>query len=180
MKLFIHIIAFIISLLFMVAALFLSIYSFGLTAKTILPNLLTIIYLNWQAGFIFLALFVVGALGLYPYFVSTAKRTTLIRDSELGDVNITLAAMSNLIKERVLEEDDIIDVKLKLAPVPDGLKINLRGKVKVSTDIPHLTEKIQVELKDYIEITTGVQVYRIQILIEDIDKNQLPINLEEE
>jgi uncharacterized alkaline shock family protein YloU len=55
----------------------------------------------------------------------------------------------------------------------------LSGDLTVPGDLPAISENIQQDLKSYITKTTGIEVEKVQIRIDDVKKdNKLPKNVE--
>jgi uncharacterized alkaline shock family protein YloU len=116
---------------------------------------------------------------IYPYFTDKKFKSTRLLTSESGDITITISALSNLIKDRVKEKEKFDNIKVKLEEMEAGLKIILSGDLTVPGDLPAISENIQQDLKSYITKTTGIEVEKVQIRIDDVKKdNKLPKNVE--
>ena len=164
-----------ITLFFMFVSLLLAIYSFGLVESSSLPVLIQSFYQRMEVGTLFLAAFILGAWVIYPFFTQKiSEKITVVNNTELGDVDITLEALQNLVRSVAFQQEEIKDIDSKLEPTETGIKITLTGKVYPSTVIPELTENLQKIIKGYIEDTTGVNVEEVRVLIENIydEENQ--------
>lgn len=160
-------IIFIMAILFMFASLLIAIYSFGFAEVDMLPDLVRSFYHQWELGVLFLLGFIAGSWIIYPFFTKE-KSTTMINKSELGEVDITLNALDNLVNTVALQQEGVVDIKNKLRATEGGLSISLSGKVIPKVPIPELTENLQLLVKSYIEDTTGVTVKEVRVLVEDI------------
>ena len=162
------------NIVFMFLAILLALYSFGLGGENSLPDNILGMYNNWGIGFLFIIIFAIGAWVLYQLFNTDYHDAfTVVNKNELGEVDITLDALKNLIKGIVTQQEGIDDIRTKLATTEDGVSIFLRGKVQTKTIIPRLTEELQEMVKAYIEDTSGVDVCKVRVLIDDIyDENQ--------
>ncbi len=160
-------IIFIMAILFMFASLLIAIYSFGLAEANMLPDLLRSFYNQWELGVLFLFGFIAGSWIIYPFFIKE-KSTTMINRSDLGEVDITLDALDNLVNTVALQQEGVVDIKNRLRATEGGLSIFLSGKVIPRVPIPELTENLQLLVKSYIEDTTGVNVKEVRVLVEDI------------
>lgn len=172
MKIIKNIFSFIIALLVIVLTITLSIYSLGLMSADYLPDLLRTTYNSWELAAVYLVVFIMSVFLLYPYFMETKMQSTNLLKSESGDITITIAALSNLIKDRIREREKFEDIKIKLDESEKGLKIILSGKLTVPGDLPAVSENIQKDLKNYINQTTGIQVAKVQIQIEGVKKDK--------
>src|SRR6056297_1584313 len=160
----------IITLLFMFTVLVLAIYSFGFTDGEAIFALLDNINRNWQIGILFIVLFMVGAWVIYPFFTLKEKSTfTEIKSTELGEINISIRALKNLVEGIVHKQDKIDDIDIKLNGSSEGLEIFVAGDVKPGTVISEMTDELQQIVKSYIEDTTGVDVKEVKVLINDIN-----------
>jgi uncharacterized alkaline shock family protein YloU len=173
MKIIKNIFSFIIALLVIILTITLSIYSLGLMSADYLPDLIRSTYNSWELAAAYLVILIMSVFLLYPYFMEKKIQSTNLLKSESGDITITIAALSNLIKDRINEREKFEDLKIKLDESEKGLKIILSGKLTVPGDLPTISEKIQKDLKNYINQTTGIQVAKVQIQIEGVkrDKN---------
>jgi uncharacterized alkaline shock family protein YloU len=172
MKIIKNIFSFIIALLVIILTITLSIYSLGLMSANYLPDLIRATYNNWQLTVAYLVIFIMSVFLLYPYFIEKKIQSTNLLKSESGDITITIAALSNLIKDRINEREKFEDLKIKLDETEKGLKIILSGKLTVPGDLPTISEKIQKDLKNYINQTTGIQVAKVQIQIEGVKREK--------
>lgn len=179
MKIIKNIFSFLIALILIVLTLTLSLYSFGLLSANFIPDLISRSYNSWQAAVVYLAFLLMSLFVIYPYFTDKKFKSTRLLSSESGDITITISALSNLIKDRVKEKERFDDLKIKLDELDEGLKIVLSGKLTVPGNLPAISENIQQDLKSYIKQTTGIQVAKVQIRIDDVRKdNKLPEEVE--
>lgn len=179
MKIIKNIFSFLIALILIVLTLTLSLYSFGLLSADFIPDLISRSYNSWQAAVVYLVLLLMSLFVIYPYFTDRKFKSTRLLSSESGDITITISALSNLIKDRVQEKERFDDIKIQLEEQEEGLKIILSGKLTIPGNLPAISENIQQDLKSYIKQTTGIQVAKVQIRIEDVRKdNKLPEKVE--
>jgi uncharacterized alkaline shock family protein YloU len=137
-----------------------------------LPDLIRSTYNSWELAAAYLVILIMSVFLLYPYFMEKKIQSTNLLKSESGDITITIAALSNLIKDRINEREKFEDLKIKLDESEKGLKIILSGKLTVPGDLPTISEKIQKDLKNYINQTTGIQVAKVQIQIEGVKREK--------
>ncbi len=180
MKITQNIFSFLIALILIVLTLTLSLYSFGLLSANLIPDLVSRTYNSWQAAVVYLVFLLMAIFVIFPYFTDRKFKSTRLLSSESGDITITISALSNLIKDRVREKERFDDIKIKLEEQEEGLKIVLSGKLTVPGNLPAISENIQQDLKSYIKQTTGIQVAKVQIRIDDVrkDNNKLPEEVE--
>ncbi|MFW5687025.1 MAG: alkaline shock response membrane anchor protein AmaP [Halanaerobium sp.] len=179
MKIIQNIFSFLIALILIVLTITLSLYGFGLLSAGFIPGLIARTYNSWQAAVVYLVFLLMSLFVIYPYFTDKKFKSTRLLSSESGDITITISAISNLIKDRVKEKERFEDIKVKLEEQEEGLKIILSGKLSVPGNLPAISENIQHDLKSYIKKTTGIEVAKVQIRIDDVRKdNNLPEDVE--
>ncbi|MFW5886079.1 MAG: alkaline shock response membrane anchor protein AmaP [Halanaerobium sp.] len=179
MKIIQNIFSFLIALILIVLTITLSLYGFGLLSAGFIPDLIARTYNSWQAAVVYLVFLLMSLFVIYPYFTDKKFKSTRLLSSESGDITITISAISNLIKDRVKEKERFEDIKVKLEEQEEGLKIILSGKLSVPGNLPAISENIQHDLKSYIKKTTGIEVAKVQIRIDDVRKdNNLPEDVE--
>ena len=173
MKLFHRSIVLIMAIIFMFCTLVLALYSFGFASVEFLPEMLKSTYLRWEIGVLLVFAFIIGAIVIYPIFkLDNHSQTTSISQSELGEVNITLGALDNLIKKVASRQKGVEDIKTSLNNSEEGLEIFLTGRVKPGIVIPELADELQKVIKSYLEDTTGVTVSKVKVLVEEISKKE--------
>lgn len=171
MNLFYRFIIFIMSIILMLVSLLTAIYAFGFARVGLLPDIIGSIYRQWQAGILFLLLFIAGAWIIYPFFTRDVK-TTRINKSDLGEIDITIDALDNLVNTVALQQEGIAEISNKMLVKDEGLLIYLQGRVSTDIPIPELTADLQILVKSYIEDTTGVNVAGVKVLIEGISNDK--------
>lgn len=172
MKIIQNIFSFLIALVLIVLTTTLSLYSFGFLSASFIPNFIAAAHNSWQIGLINLFILIMSLLVIYPYFVDKKFKSTKLLSSESGDISITISALSNLIKDRIKEKEKFDNIKVKLEELEAGLKIILSGDLTVPGDLPTISKNIQHDLKNYIQDTTGIQVEKIQIKIDNVKKEK--------
>lgn len=173
MKLAYRSVVFIMTIIFMFVSIVLAFYAFGFAQQNFLPVLFENIYSQWEYGILFLFIFLASSAILYPFFnIDKNYKKTLINSTDLGDVNITLGAIDNLVKKIVKKREGIFDINTDINNGESGLDISLSVKVYSDYIIPELTNELQKVVKSYLEDTTGVTVNNVKILVNEIDSKK--------
>ena len=164
---------FVMTIVIMFTSIVLSFYAFGFAQQNFLPALFENMYLEWEYGVLFLIIFLTSSVVLYPFFkIEKRYKKTLINNTDLGDINITLGAIDNLVKKIVKKREGIFDISTDLKNSESGLDIDLSIKVYSDYIIPELTNDLQQIVKSYLEDTTGVTVNNVEILVNEIDSEK--------
>lgn len=168
MNLFQRLLIFLFTLLVILCTFFLTIYSFGILSEGYLEEIVSRSYGRYEVGILSLVVLLLAIYLLQPLTSSPRKREALIQETELGSLMVSLDAIGNLIEKEVLGREGIEQVKTRLNWLEDGLEIRLRLKVLPQLELPGLTSGLQSSLREHIEKLTGVKVYAIKILVEEI------------
>ena len=164
---------FIMTIVVMFASIVLAFYAFGFSQQNFLPALFENMYLEWEYGLLFLIIFFSSSVILYPFFnIKRHYEKTLINNTDLGDINITLGAVDNLIKKIVKKREGVFGITTEIKNSESGLSIELSIKVYSDYIIPDLTTELQRMVKSYLEDTTGVTVENVKILVNEINNNE--------
>lgn len=98
--------------------------------------------------------------------------STIIKTSEKGTINISLSAINDMAKRSVETETSIRTIDTDAVVENDLLNINVKLTVVSGTGIPELTERIQDEIKNYVESLTGLTVNSVNIVVLDTTGKQ--------
>jgi len=158
----------------MFTTLVLAIYSFGLTEGEAIFVLLDNIYKNWQIGLLLILAFLVGTWVIYPFFTLKEEQNFAeIKSTELGEINISIRALKNLVEGIVHKQNMLDNIEIKLNGSEEGLEIFIAGNIQPGTVISDMTDELQQIVKSYIEDTTGVVVKKVKICVNDIYANEV-------
>jgi len=172
MKIINNLISFFLALIVMAFSITVSLYFFGLLSQSAVPDFFAALYGSWEAGLIAVILFLAASLLLYPFFISKKVKSTKIISSESGDISITISALQNLIKDRVMIKRKIEDINIEIEDMPEGINIILNGNLTMPGDLPHISREIQDDLKEHVKETIGIDVNKVEILIQDVKKEK--------
>ncbi|NMB39121.1 MAG: alkaline shock response membrane anchor protein AmaP [Firmicutes bacterium] len=96
-----------------------------------------------------------------------SERRSIVRSTELGDIRINAQTIIGLVDKAVKEIEGIKDVDVRLHEV-EPLKVEIGLQLLPDYHIPHLTESIQLEIKNYLQNTVGVETDVINILVKGV------------
>jgi len=94
--------------------------------------------------------------------------SSLLRNTELGFIRVSHQTLDTLAQKAVREFKEIKDVKTMIIIEEDGIRVNLKITVMPEVNIPDLTEKVQVQLKKYVESWSGVAVKAVPIYVDNL------------
>lgn len=96
------------------------------------------------------------------------KKNTILVDTNHGKIQIAAETIENTAKTVVKDYEEIKDVQVKMVKEKRGIKVYMALLVLPNTNIIELSAKVQDEVKEAIEDTTGVKVNNVDIKIKNI------------
>ncbi|MDA8235118.1 MAG: alkaline shock response membrane anchor protein AmaP [Clostridia bacterium] len=93
---------------------------------------------------------------------------TLIQDTAMGQVRISLEALENLVKRVTFQVRGVREVKPYILVEPNGVKVLIRTVVSPDISIPEITNEIQSGVRDYLSEVAGITVNSVKILVENV------------
>ena len=118
---------------------------------------------------------VIGAVLLLAalYLLATIVRDqqdegSIIQETELGQVEISLKAITALIKRAARDIAGVRDLTPEVRVDPQGLDIRVIAQVDAGLSIPALAGEIQARIRNYLFETVGYPVYRVKVDIKDV------------
>ncbi|HHV93342.1 MAG TPA: alkaline shock response membrane anchor protein AmaP [Firmicutes bacterium] len=109
--------------------------------------------------------------GLY-LLASLAKNgreePSVVQETELGQIQISLKAVANLVQKAAKEIPGIRDLTPVVKVVPEGLEIRVVVQVVPEQSIPTLAAQVQSKIRDYLGEIVGCPVHRIMVEVRDV------------
>lgn len=97
----------------------------------------------------------------------------VLKGSEFGEVMISIAAIENMVLRVVQQTQGIKDVARHVQYTPDGLVVRIRIRVMPDISLPGLISDLQSKTKEYLEDITGIVVYEVKVMVENIITDQV-------
>lgn len=95
-------------------------------------------------------------------------RELLIQDSALGRVDISEAALQDMVLRTARHIREIRDIKSFLRHEREGLAVTLHLKVHPDANIPELSQEVQLDVQKCLEEKAGIHVQNVQVLVEGV------------
>ncbi|MCR4442229.1 MAG: alkaline shock response membrane anchor protein AmaP [Peptococcaceae bacterium] len=154
---------------YMAASVFLVVLSLGWTSPLLfVQNYLLYMTNRWVLGLSGAVLFLIAFTLFASSFRSRPEKQTVVHETSLGQVRITLMALDNLIVKASKSVQGIREVKTLLRSTGEGIYIWLRVQVLPDVNIPQMTEDLQKKVKEYLAKTAGVNVCEIKVTVNKI------------
>ena len=101
----------------------------------------------------------------------TFERRSIVRNTALGDIRISAQTIMDLVDKAAKGIEGIKNVDVRLHEV-EPLKVEIGLQLLPDYHIPHLTESVQIEIKNYLEHTVGVEIDVINVLVKGVIPEQ--------
>ena len=159
----------IMSLGYVIASVILVFVALGWTSPLLYAsNYLITSINNWILGITGTIIFAVTLTILISSFRSIPDKMTAIHETALGKVHITIPALEHLVIKAAKSVQGIREVKPFLRGTAEGLDVELRIQVSPDINIPHVTESLQKNVKEYVLKTAGLSISEIKVFVNKI------------
>lgn len=166
----------IILIAFILTSFIFALFSWKLFPQAHLLQLIAMAYGRWYVGFVSGILFLLGIWVLVPMVYRGKAKSTIIHENPLGQVKISLAAIDGMIHRLLEQKEGISRINTSLWAEEAGLSIRVKADVSPDLKLPGETRSLQEEIKEYIQETAGVNVEKVEILVNAVEsKPQLRV-----
>lgn len=147
--------------------------SFHLVSADIVKMFIGYIDGQWEAGLVG-AIFLLLSIRLL--LAGLRRRTengkdAIVHHSEMGDVQITLEAVKNLVEKTVRHTRGVRGVKVHVTNYGQELKVSVKAVVSPESHVPSVSVDIQKRVHEYIKNTVGVDLVDIHVLVDNISND---------
>ena len=147
--------------------------SLRLIPMELVGTMIDSIYGQWEIALAAGVFLLVSIRLLLASFRSNAPSTkeAIVHHTEMGDVEIALDAVKNLVEKTARHTRSVRDVKVYVRNYEEGLKVELRIVVSPECSVPQVSAEIQKRAYEYIKNTVGIELTDIHILVENISND---------
>lgn len=126
------------------------------------------------SGFLALAGIKILTIGLHRKSVAH----TIIKDTPMGQINISTEAVENLVLKTAQQFSGIKEVRPRIITEKQGIAVIIKVVVTSDVNIPELLDQLQLKVKEYLAEVGGIQVNRVKILVTSISGTSLRSRVE--
>lgn len=123
---------------------------------------------RWTIGLLGALFFAVSLRLLYFGFRRRRSGPTVIHQTPLGQVRVSLDAVESLVHKVVRQVGGVRDVRARASNSPSGIGIAMRVTISPDTSVPEVSDKIQNTVKNYVRNVVGVGVREVRIFVDNI------------
>ncbi|MDP2858041.1 MAG: alkaline shock response membrane anchor protein AmaP [Bacillota bacterium] len=105
---------------------------------------------------------------LYFGFRRDRPWQTLIHQTDMGEVRISISAVENLVTKVARGLKGVRDVRASVIQTPGGLGVRIRGVVSPEVNVPQTAREIQQAVADYTRNIVGVEVTEVKVMVQNI------------
>jgi uncharacterized alkaline shock family protein YloU len=123
---------------------------------------------RWAIGVLAGLSLIVSLRFIYFGFRKDRPTQTLIHETDMGEVRISLGAVENLVTKVARGLKGVRDVRATVYTVGDGLGVRIRGVVSPEVNVPDTARLIQQAVTDYTRNVVGVDVNEVKVMVQNI------------
>ena len=120
------------------------------------------------------AVFLLIALIFFCFGLRRAKNKArfVSKSNELGEVQVSIATLENMVLRVVQRTKGIKDAGRKVSYSPEGLVVRIQAQVMPDEPLPGLVSDLQTRTKEYLEEITGLAVQEVKVVIDNVATEQ--------
>ncbi len=123
---------------------------------------------RWTIGVLASLFFIVAVRFIYYGFSRQNPMETVVHETALGEVRISLRAIENLVKKVTRQVKGVRDVRAWVYALQGGVGVRLRTWVSPESNIPEVSEQIQRTVRSYVKNVVGVEANEVRLFVENI------------
>jgi uncharacterized alkaline shock family protein YloU len=93
---------------------------------------------------------------------------TMVKANPLGQIHITVEALENMVLKTGYQIAGIKELKPRIILADNGTTVVLKAIVFSDLNIPEITDKLQLKVKDYLAEVAGIEVREVKVLVTNI------------
>ncbi len=99
---------------------------------------------------------------------SSGNEKYLSLKAALGDINISVPAVENLVQNAVAKKDNKKVNKIKIRNFKEGIGVSINISSHPQKNIPELVEELQGSVKEHLEFMTGITVVEVKVVLDNL------------
>jgi uncharacterized alkaline shock family protein YloU len=112
--------------------------------------------------------FLIALRFIYYGFHRVGADQTLVHESDLGEVRISLDAVENLVRKVARQVKGVRDVRGWIIPGSGRLNVRLRAVISPDVSVPDVSTNIQNAVRDCLKNVVGVEAGEVRVFVENI------------
>ncbi len=112
--------------------------------------------------------FIMAVRFVYYGFHRVGADQTLVHESDLGEVRISIGAVENLVRKVARQVKGVRDVRGWVIPGGGRLNVRLRAVISPDVSVPDVSGNIQNAVRDCLSNVVGVEAGEVRVFVENI------------
>lgn len=112
--------------------------------------------------------FIIAVRFIYYGFHRVGADQTLVHESDLGEVRISIGAVENLVRKVARQVKGVRDVRGWVIPGGGRLNVRLRAVISPDVSVPDVSGNIQNSVRDCLKNVVGVEAGEVRVFVENI------------
>lgn len=104
-----------------------------------------------------------------PSRMKTGKSNFVLQKTGSGEMRISVQAIESIVNKSVSEYNEIKLRDLAVQSVRDGVVISMKVDLPNNVNIPLAVEAMQKHISKRVQVTTGIDVKEVRIMVESTD-----------
>lgn len=130
-------------------------------------------YGRWEMALLAAVFFLVSVRLLLAGVRTRRHKAALIHRSEIGDIQIALDAVENLMEKAARHTRGVRGAKARVTRDEQGLAVTIHAAISPESSVPDVSAQIQQRVRDYACKTVGVELNDVRVLVDAIT-NEFP------
>ncbi len=123
---------------------------------------------RWLIGSLAGVTFIIAVRFIYYGFHRAGADQTLVHESDLGEVRISISAVENLVRRVARQVKGVRDVRGWVQPEGGRLHVRLRAVISPDVSVPDVSGDIQGAVRDCLKNVVGVESGEVRVFVENI------------
>lgn len=123
---------------------------------------------RWLVGGLAGLTFVMAVRFLYYGFHRAGPDQTLVHESDLGEVRISIGAVENLVRKVARQVKGVRDVRGWVSLAGGRINVRLRTVISPDVSVPEVSTSIQNTVRDCLQSVVGVEAGEVRVFVENI------------
>ena len=113
----------------------------------------------------------IGSLLLFsiPGRMRYKRKDFIVQQTDNGEIRISMRAIENLVRKCTDMHDEIEVSALRISSHRDGVSVDLKASMPNNISIPLAVESLQKQIKQYLTVSSGVNVKTVNVDLADTD-----------
>ncbi len=104
-----------------------------------------------------------------PGRIRYKRKDFVVQQNDSGEIRISIKAIENLVRKCTDTHEEFSMTSLRVKNYKDGVVVDLKGTVPDNISIPLATESMQKQIKQYLTVSSGVNVKTVNVDLSDTD-----------